>query len=125
MSELETQHEPAEGAAQEPAAVQAPLYMVQRHPHVPECAFCKRQVTPLAWVFVPRKVEDKSPHKALCCYDCSVRLLSQTLALLGHASEAALRAWHHGHLPELVPAKERKAMGTHIEETKPKRGRKG
>jgi hypothetical protein len=105
----ETEYEPTNGPEGE-LATGEPLYVPQRNPYIPECAFCRRQVTPLTYCVVPRKAEDRAPHKALACYDCTVRLLSQTLALLAHASEPALRAWHHQHLPELVPAKERKAM---------------
>jgi len=110
VSELETQQEP-ETAIEEPAAVH---YVAQRNPHIPECAFCRRQVAPLLYVMVPRKPADKSPQKALTCPDCLPGLLTHTLALLAEASEAALKAWHHLHLPELVSKAERKAMAGHL-----------
>jgi hypothetical protein len=119
VSELETRQVP-EGAAEEHAP-REPIYVTQKNPHIPECAFCKRQVAPLHYVLVPRKAGDKRPERALCCLDCPPALLTHTLALLADASEPALKAWHHHYLPELVPAKERKDMAGHIADSGHKR----
>jgi hypothetical protein len=111
VSEPETHEQPAEGVAQERAPVERPVYVTQRNPHIPECAFCRRQVAPLLYVLVPKKAGDKAPQKVLGCPDCLPGLLTHTLALL---EDPQLAAFKHLNLPELVKVSERKAMGEHL-----------
>jgi hypothetical protein len=106
VSDLETENQ-----ASEPERENAPVYLVTRNPHIPECAFCHRQVAPLLYVMVPRKSGDKVPQKVLGCPDCVPGLLTHALAVL---EDPQLAAFKHLNLPELVPAKDRKAMGEHL-----------